>query len=414
MTKFFPIRTDTACQLKWNWSTLYLHEGKTASCHRTGWSKLTPENFVDFHNTERKQQERQSMLKGQWPKDSCQYCSDIEKTGGFSDRLLHLDIPDMYPLELDQDPTALVVTPTILEVYFNNTCNLSCVYCTPNLSSKINQENIKFGDWEYQDLKLRSIPITSDYEKTLEKFWSWMDENSHKLKRFNVLGGEPFYQLEYFKLLQYFEDRPHPNLELGIVTNLMISSDKLDAMIERWKSLLKKRHLKRIDVTCSIDCWGTEQTYVRHGLDLKTWQTNFEKLLGFKWLKINVNQTISVLTIKTMPALLKNLQVWRQQHEIGHYFSEVSPGPSHLKPNILGAIFDQDFEQILSLMPADSQQDRNAISYMKGISEHVSSSTKNIAESDKLQKYLDEIDRRRGTDWKQTFPWLAKEIEHVV
>lgn len=414
MAKFFPIRTATACQLKWNWSTLYLHEGKTASCHRTGWSKLTAENFDQFHNTEKKQQERQSMLQGQWPDQGCEYCHDIEKIGGFSDRLLHLDIPDMYPTELDLDPQAVAVVPTILEVYFNNTCNLSCVYCTPNLSSKINQEYRKFGDWEYQDLKLRPLQANPDYEKNLEKFWNWMDANSHRLKRFNVLGGEPFYQSEYFKLLQYLEDRAHPDLELSVVTNLMVDPDKLDSMIETWKSLLKKRHLRRVDITCSIDCWGPEQAYVRYGLDLDRWRTNFEKLLGIKWLKININQTISVLTIKSMPALLKNLQVWRQQHEIGHYFSEVSPGPNHLKPNILGAIFDQDFEQILSLMPTNSQQDRNAISYMKGISEHISSAIKNVAESDKLQKYLDEIDRRRGTDWRQTFPWLVKEIEHVV
>jgi len=52
--KYFPIKTATACQLKWNWSTLYLHDETTASCHRTGWSPLTVENFDDFHNTEKK------------------------------------------------------------------------------------------------------------------------------------------------------------------------------------------------------------------------------------------------------------------------------------------------------------------------------------------------------------------------
>ena len=49
--KYFPIKTKTACQLKWAWSTLYLNNGETKSCHRTGQSELTPENFLNFHNT---------------------------------------------------------------------------------------------------------------------------------------------------------------------------------------------------------------------------------------------------------------------------------------------------------------------------------------------------------------------------
>lgn len=414
MSKFFPIRTATACQLKWNWSTLYLHGGRTASCHRTGWSDISPDNFDQFHNTEKKQAERHKMLQGLWPDESCQYCRDIEDAGGYSDRLLHLDIPDMSPPELDRDITAVKVSPTILEVFFDNTCNMACLYCIPSLSSQINQENIKFGDWMYKDIELKSCPRDSDYDKLIIKFWQWMGKNSLYLKRFNVLGGEPFYQKEYYKLLDYFTTNPHPDLELGIVTNLMVGTDKIDAMIDRWKSLLSNKHLRRIDVTCSIDCWGPEQTYVRHGLDLGTWEKNFQRLLEQKWLKININQTISVLTIKTMPDLLRKLQTWRQKHKIGHFFSETSPQPSYLMPDILGPAFDRDFETIIDLMPKEHEQDKKAIEYMSGISGRIAKSDPNHEEIDKLIHFLDEKDRRRNTNWRKTFPWLAEEIDHVV
>ena len=36
---------------------------------------------------------------------------------------------DRTPEELLTDPTATEVVPTILEVYFNNTCNMACLYC---------------------------------------------------------------------------------------------------------------------------------------------------------------------------------------------------------------------------------------------------------------------------------------------
>jgi hypothetical protein len=41
--RYFPIKTATACQLKWNWSTLFLTTGTTSSCHRTFGGSIDPE-----------------------------------------------------------------------------------------------------------------------------------------------------------------------------------------------------------------------------------------------------------------------------------------------------------------------------------------------------------------------------------
>lgn len=408
--RHFPIRTTTSCQLKWNWSTLYLYSGVTASCHRTGWGKVTPDTFEFFHNTEKKQQDRQAMLNGQWPTDSCKYCQDIEAVGGFSDRMLHLDTPDQSPFELDHNPIATVVNPRILEVYFNNTCNLSCLYCLPQLSSKINQENQMNGKFDHNGVVLDTFEKSSQHSAMIEKFWEWMHKNSQGLARLNVAGGEAFYQTEFDKCLEYFGDTQHKNLELGIVTNLMVPKAKLVQYVEQLKQLLVKRKLKRVDITCSIDCMGPEQEYVRYGINLDTWFKNFEYLLSQRWLTININQTISVLTIKTMPALIEHLKTWREQRLVGHYFSEVSPQPSYLSPNILGGqVFAKDFDQILSLIPESS-----ALKYMQGISQRINASVKNNTEAKKLLTFLDEKDRRRGTSWRDTFPWLEKELINVV
>ena len=415
MAKVFPINTATACQLKWNWSTLYLHGGVTASCHRTGQSDLTTENFADFHNTEKKIAERQRMLQGLWPEKSCQYCREIEESGGFSDRQLHLSVPDMSPPELALDPTAVKISPTILEVFFNNTCNLGCLYCGPTLSSKINQENIKFGDFISGAVELKSSPADPRYPELLSKFWDWMKENSQHLKRFNVLGGEPFYQQEFYALLDYFETRPHPDLELGIVTNLMITPDRLDGLIQRFKNLLKNRCLRRVDITCSIDCLGPEQEYVRFGLDLDQWMVNFETLLDQSWLTLNINQTISVLTIKTMPDLMQRLTSWRQRRPVGHYFSAVSPHPDYMKPQILGpGYFAMDFDRVIDLMPQLTEQDHTARSYMQGIKDSTMHCQRQPDLLHDLGIFLDEKDRRRDTNWRDLFPWLAEEISYVV
>ena len=51
--KYFPIKTDTACQLKWSHSTVFLTTLSTASCHRVEHNKFDLETF-DFHNTKEK------------------------------------------------------------------------------------------------------------------------------------------------------------------------------------------------------------------------------------------------------------------------------------------------------------------------------------------------------------------------
>jgi organic radical activating enzyme len=412
--KYFPIRTATACQLKWNWSTLYLYSGETASCHRTGWGNIDPENFDQFHNTEKKLQERRDMLDGKWPEHSCDYCRKIETAGGFSDRMLHLTMPNQSPIELETDPTAINVVPTILEVFFNNTCNLACLYCLPILSSKINQENIAFGKFTNSGIVLEPAEI-SNTPLLIDKFWNWMRSNSLGLKRFNVLGGEPFYQTEFYQLLDYFEENAHPDLELGIVTNLAIRTEKLDDICEKLKKLLINRKIKRIDITCSIDCWGAEQEYVRYGLELAQWQQNFEFLLSKKWIKLNINQTISVLTIKTMPELLSRLEQWRKIRPVGHFFSTVSPQPTYMAPAITGSeVFKQDFEKIIAAIPNHTNEQKLAIEYMKGIQTELEKSTVDLTELVKLKTFLNEKDRRRGTSWETTFPWLIEIFDQTL
>ena len=47
------------------------------------------------------------MLEGKWPEKGCDYCINIEKAGGQSDRITNLDFPGIHaPVELDDNPIA--------------------------------------------------------------------------------------------------------------------------------------------------------------------------------------------------------------------------------------------------------------------------------------------------------------------
>jgi len=413
--KYFPILTDTACQLKWTWSTVYLYEGKTNSCHRVGLSDIDSENFDTFHNTPKKLSDRSLMLDGQWPTGGCEYCKNIEDSGGQSDRQFQLQVPNLTPPELDIDPTAINVTPRILEVYLDNVCNMSCVYCWDGFSSRIQQENVKFGDFSSNGVEIKNYSVKHhDHTKLTGSFWNWMEKNSTTLSRLHILGGEPFYQSEFEICMKFLETHYNPKLEFNIVSNLKVPMPKLENFVERIKNLIASRRIKRFDLTASIDCWGDEQEYIRYGIDMAQWQTNFDYLAGQKWITLNINQTITGLGIKSVPFLIKYINQHRKTRRIGHYFM-ACVNRSPLYPGIFGTgFFDEDFKNILAEMPNDSWQHTNARNMMAGLQSEFNSHQRNETELSKLLTFLNEIDRRRNLNWKTTFPWLVKELERVV
>ena len=414
--KYFPICTTTSCQLKWNWSTIRLFNGATSSCHRVNSDTITSDNFNFFHNTPKKLADRQLMLEGKWPTGGCEYCKNIEESGGSSDRMMHLTIPNLTPKELDNNPIATTVTPKILEIYFDNVCNMSCIYCWNGFSSKIEQENVKFGPFSKHGVEIcNSESKSAQFKELGEALWAWMETNAHELVRFHVLGGEPFYQEQFDRCLNFFDTNPCPNLEFNVVSNLMIAPKKLQIIIDRIKQLLVQRKLKRFDLTCSIDSFGAEQEYVRYGLDLNQWRENFEYVAGQKWIYLNFNQVLSGLTIKQVAPLLKYINNLRKHRDIYQYFSTPVFTQDSLHPEIFGpGYFDTDFDEILKNMPVSTDQQKQMYKYMEGIQAQVNSKPRNQAAINRLGVFLDEIDRRRNLDWRTTFPWLVKEIENVV
>lgn len=402
LDRVFPIKTQTACQLKWTWSTVYLTTGATASCHRTDHHKFDPVKF-DFHNTPQKQQDRQRMLQSQWPLRGCNYCQDIEAAGGQSDRITNLDFPGIHaPPELSTDPQAVNVTPRMLEVYFDNVCNLKCVYCGPHFSSL----------WDAELTRYESRPFVKDVniEANKQRIFDWLKQHGHNLTVFNVLGGEPLFQPELDQCLELFENYPAPNLKLQIFTNLNARLDRVQSMVERVRRLIDTNCLREFEITASLDCWGAPQEYARFPLKLDVWQRNFEYLLTQPWINIIINSTITPLTVKTLPDLLAKINQWSQQHPVYHYQNSVN-NPDHMFIDIFGDIFREDFQRALALKPVNTPEQQQSRNYLEGIAQQSASRAPNVPRIQKLFLTLNTLDQRRGTDWRTTFPWLVDEFQ---
>jgi hypothetical protein len=406
----FPIRTATSCQSKWTWSTIYLNTLSTASCHRVSPIKFNLNDFDNFHNIPEKLQDRKLMLDGKWPGRGCEYCKDIESAGGFSDRMHNLEIAGLTPPELETEPFAINVTPRIVEIFAQNTCNLQCTYCNASLSSKIESENKKFGEFRKDGVVIPVYSVPEATKQYFQKFLNWLENNIKNLARLHLLGGETFLQHELLtSVLDIIEKNPNPNLEFCIFSNLNVPNNIWDTYISKIKDLQQNKNIKCFDLTASIDCWGEEAKYARFGLNLE----EFEKRLSWaseqnEWLRLNVNQTVTALTMKSMPGLIDKINQYSQYKHIGHYFQFYTGPAMYQHPQIFSyTMWEETFDKIYQVMPTRTIHQQEAIPRMQGLQKQLQvSKNHNYSEIHKLHVYLDELDRRRGTNWKNIFPYL--------
>lgn len=406
-SKYFPIESETGCRSKWSWSTLYLNQGTTSSCHRASLSSI-PEKFEDFHNTPIKVQDRSVMLQSQWPGNGCEYCQDIEHSGGVSDRMFQNQIPYVYPKELDQDNSLTVISPVVLEVFFSNTCNLSCVYCTAKVSSSIQAENKKFGGAILPELNFEYVD--NKYRELVPKFWSWFKTNSQTLRRLQILGGEPFLQDNVLNLIDYFDQHPHPDLEFNLVTNLILPTKVIQPVLEKLKDLKHQNKLKRIDIQVSVDCWGQSQEYIRHGFESTIFDRNMELLIEMSAFRVGLLSTITSLSIPSMPALAQKYNQWCTKQKIFWYMHLVLPNnQSVFDPTMFDySVFDSSLKSVYNLLPKETWDDKTTLESFDGIVSKLKTNCKtDLDRQQNLLNYLDANDHRRKTKWQDIFPWLT-------
>jgi hypothetical protein len=113
------------------------------------------------------------------------------------------------------------------------------------------------------------------------------------------------------------------------------------------------------------------------------------------------------MTIKTMPGLIEKIKQYSQHRHIGHYFMFVDGFPFQ-HPDIFDySLWADDFEHILKIMPTDNVSQQEAIPRMVGLQRRLQNTCRqDPIQITKLHAYLDEIDRRRSTDWRSLFPYL--------
>lgn len=181
------------------------------------------------------QEIRQSIRRGE-PHEYCSNCVKAERYGR-SERDWHNSVsPEFDPTTADD----LEHRPTLIDVRWNITCNLSCNYCGDKCSSK----------WA----ALKQIPFRSGARPYHEQVCDYLEQHQDSIREVALVGGEPLLLPENQRLLDVIPR----DCVVTLITNAAVE-------LEHNKIFDRLRHRAKVGWSLSFDNTGSRFEYVRHG-----------------------------------------------------------------------------------------------------------------------------------------------------
>jgi organic radical activating enzyme len=389
-------------------------------------------NPASLHNTHEKLQERAQMLAGERP-PGCSYCWKIEDTGQMSDR--HYRSGEPWAMqdfdEIRKNPMTTSWTPRYVEVNFNNACNFKCSYCSPQFSTTWGQETERYGEYpttpphnapaHFQG-KRRPIPNRED-NPYVTAFWKWWPELYKNLKHFRMTGGEPMMDNNTYRVLQYIMDHPKEDLHLNITSNMCPPDDKLKKkyfnMIQDICSQKKVEHVMQF---VSVDSWGKQAEYIRHGLDFTRMWANVDEFLERIPHRNSVTFIITYnnLSVTGLRPLLEGILELRRKYSKDYqrvwFDVPLLRQPAWQQITVLPESYQHIHEDNIKYMQSNSGEDRGLHIFkdfeIQKMQRNLAYWRENADASAQNKKnfyaFFSEHDRRRSTRFLNTFPEMTE------
>ncbi len=435
------------CLAKWTQTTIHLGVGHTHSCHHPNTHLISIAEVNQdpsvLHNTPYKKEIRKEMLSGKRPAE-CRYCwkiEDLKNTELFSDRVLKSNESwsEPYFNEVLTAGAEQNFNPKYLEISFSNVCNFKCSYCMPSVSSQWTEEIERYGPYPTStqfntlaiDHRAKKIPIpVREHNPYIEAFWKWFPVIYKDLHTFRITGGEPLLDKNTIKVLDFIIENPNPNLVLSINTNLCVPDTLYDNFIEKIKFITLNNKVKDVILYTSCEAYGSSAEYIRFGMDYKKWISNFQKYLAnVPGGKVTVMATYNALSISTFGNFLNDmlkikkvaglLSSSRSKESTVHIDIPYLTTPTHQSVKILTKEFVPFIDLQIQFMEKShmsvsrfgfNDHEIHKLRRIKSIiEESISTPDRDVAVNRRdFVIFVDEHDRRRGTNFLETFPELTE------
>ena len=436
--------SPSMCFAKWKQVTLHLQTGHNHSCHHPKTHKTPIEEIQKdpsaLHNTSFKKEKRKLMLQGKRPSE-CDYCWRVEDSAKdksvLSDRYTKSFEPwaQDYKKEILEKGTASI-NPSYLEVSFSNVCNFKCSYCAPEISSKWMEEIKQHGAYptstnfnNLENVKNQNkMPIPhKDPNPYVDAFWKWWPELYKDLRVFRITGGEPLMTKNTFKVLDYVLENPNPNIKININSNLCVPDEILNKFIEKVKRIQGEELIQQFQLYTSNEAHGKKAEYIRNGLDYNKWYDNCHRILKeIPRSKLTNMATYNALSVSSFTELMKDWLALRTEFMNGpDRRNPVSLDvaylrwPWHQSIQILPKSFLNMIEKQVTFMYQHKEvgnwpplcgngfydHEINRMSRVYYVAKNGPDKSFNVDQSRQdFVKFVDEHDKRRGTNFLETFP----------
>jgi len=369
------------CLEKWNSSTLHLGTGMEHGCHHPDpvqipLTELTSPEALTNHK--HKQIVRQQMLYGAKPKE-CDYCW---RSNGTQDRVIQSS--NWYNLK-NSKITGTTSTPKYLEVSFGNVCNLACAYCGPSFSSVWQQEIEQQGTYpdDYHKHYVKPIP-NNQHNPYIEAFWKWWPELKEQLMYLRITGGEPLMSKHTYTLLEQCKD-----INVTVNTNLCVDKKLLDKFCDAAKQI------KKLTISVSGESTNERAEYARHGLVYKDFLENLvtvhERLPNAKIQVMSVYNCLCVTTfadfLKDVKQRVPNIMLSVSRLHNPDFFDHrlINEGKQESLQYVKSNFNTQAYKRFENIIKDNSAQNLPML-------------------REKLINFTTEFDKRRNTNFSNTFP----------
>jgi len=441
---------NSLCLAKWTQTTIHLGLGHTHSCHhpRTHVIPLDEikKNSGALHNTEFKKSIRKEMLEGIRPKE-CDYCWNIEDLNNstlISDRFIKSSDDWSLPFynKVIESGYEKDFDPTYLEISFSNVCNFKCSYCMPSISSQWMEEIERYGAYptsmSYNNLEWvkhqNKMPIlVREHNPYIDAFWDWFPKIYENLHTFRITGGEPLLDKNLFKVLDYIIEHPNKNLELSINSNFCVPEALFVKFLEKIKFISSNDLVKKISVYTSAEAHGSHAEYIRYGMNYEQWKKNCHLFINeITPVDLTIMATYNLLSIISFKDFLKDIYLMKLKaftKSTSEFYSKIYidvPYLNNPQHQIVG-LLTSDFRTYIDEQLFYMQQNKTILGNVPGFRdveiqklERVKAVFTNYLENpiselirhrNDFAIFVDEHDRRRGTNFLETFPELKEFYE---
>jgi organic radical activating enzyme len=424
---------EAMCLAKWKQVSLHLTTGHTNSCYHPPLHRITLEDIdrsaSGIHNTAHKKQQRLMMKKGQRPPE-CQYCWNMEDNGKLSDRHYRSGEPwaarDFHAImsaPWDQD-----ATPSYVEVNFNSACNLRCSYCSPQFSSswmdEIQREgayptSVPHNQLTHFEGERRPIP-QRESNPYVEAFWRWWPDLYPELEHFRMTGGEPLMDRNTYRVFDYVLEHLNPRLHLNVTSNFSVEQKLFDRYLDYVKRITEQDRVEHYMQYVSVDGWGSQAEYMRHGLDFDLMWSRVEQFLEQVPYRSSLTFIITMnnLSVTSLDRFLAEILDLRRRYSKTYqrvwFDTPVLRQPAWQSLQILPESYAFRIEKIRDWMLTNQETEQTRLQGFKDY--ECQRMDRDLAwmrrgqEQDNTQaradfyRFFAEHDRRRGTDFLATFP----------